>query len=69
MPQFVGGKLDGASVHPALWMLDEIEWPDDVRFDHVTMIRYTLDEETHNYIYKGQHDVPREGEFGGGISD
>ena len=58
-PQYLYGPLDGGDVAPQFWMLDEIEFPTEVRDDSVTYVCYTLIEDTGNYKYAGEKVLPR----------
>jgi len=58
-PTFIGGPWDGGKVAMPLWALDQIEYAADVQIDQVVYICYDLDEDTKNYIYKGQKILPR----------
>ena len=58
-PQYLYGPLDGGDVAMQFWMLDEIEFPIEVRDDTVTYVCYNLIEDTGNYKYAGEKVLPR----------
>jgi len=61
-PQFMGGPKDGADVPTALWVLDSIEMVQHLGNGVKMLYLYELDEDTKNYMYKGQYDIGGEHE-------
>lgn len=61
-PQFIGGPKDGADVPVALWVLDSIEMVQRLDEGGKMLYLYELNEDTKNYIYKGQYDIGGEHE-------
>lgn len=52
-PEFIGGPKDGAKVPVALWVLDTVEMVQHLH-DGDMLYLYEIDEDSKNYIFKGQ---------------